>query len=95
MVASPAADLWSLGLLAYEMMAGQPLFGAQYSNSDVTAMLLGYVFDLTHVCTIAWTVTFNMHRGHHDLRLHEPLHCLAGDFVVMLCCPVGIQDSEV
>ena len=42
MVASPAADMWSLGLLAYEMMAGQPLFGTQYSNNDVTAMLLGY-----------------------------------------------------
>ena len=41
-VASPAADMWSLGLLAYEMMAGQPLFGTQYSNNDVTAMLLGY-----------------------------------------------------
>ncbi len=41
MIPSPAADLWSLGVLGYEMMTGQPLFGTQYSNNDVIAMLLG------------------------------------------------------
>ena len=41
MIASPAADLWSLGVLGYEMMTGQPLFGTQYSNNDVIALLLG------------------------------------------------------
>ena len=45
-VASTAADMWSLGLLAYEMMAGQPMFGTQYSNNDVIAMLLGYALSL-------------------------------------------------
>ncbi|KAL0024177.1 hypothetical protein WJX77_004480 [Trebouxia sp. C0004] len=42
MAPSPAADMWALGVLGYEMMTGQPLFGTQYSNSDVIAMLLGY-----------------------------------------------------
>lgn len=42
MIPSPAADMWSLGVLGFEMMSGQPLFGTQYSNNDVVAMLLGY-----------------------------------------------------
>ena len=41
MIPSPAADMWSLGVLGFEMMSGQPLFGPQYSNNDVIAMLLG------------------------------------------------------
>ena len=41
MIPSPAADMWSLGVLGFEMMSGQPLFGTQYSNNDVVAMLLG------------------------------------------------------
>ncbi|KAL0019157.1 hypothetical protein WJX79_001466 [Trebouxia sp. C0005] len=41
-IPSPAADMWALGVLGYEMMTGQPLFGTQYSNNDVIAMLLGY-----------------------------------------------------
>ena len=42
MIPSPAADMWALGVLGFEMMSGQPLFGTQYSNNDVVAMLLGY-----------------------------------------------------
>ncbi len=49
MVPSPAADMWALGVLGYEMMTGQPLFGTQYSNNDVIAMLLGRVS--THAYT--------------------------------------------
>ena len=41
MIPSPASDMWSLGVLGFEMMSGQPLFGTQYSNNDVIAMLLG------------------------------------------------------
>ena len=50
MIPSPAADMWSLGVLGFEMMSGQPLFGTQYSNNDVIAMLLGYDFSVCQTC---------------------------------------------
>lgn len=39
---SPAADMWALGVLAYEMFAGEPLFQSRCSEEEVVAMLLGY-----------------------------------------------------
>jgi len=53
MVPSPAADMWALGVLGYEMMTGQPLFGTQYSNNDVIAMLLGWVSTHAYIVCVA------------------------------------------
>ncbi|KAL0035895.1 hypothetical protein WJX77_006910 [Trebouxia sp. C0004] len=39
---SPATDMWALGVLAYEMFAGEALFQPKYSEQEVVAMLLGY-----------------------------------------------------
>lgn len=41
--ASQAADLWVLGLLAFETLAGQPLFHEDLSDQAIGAMLAGYV----------------------------------------------------
>ncbi|KAA6425624.1 MAG: serine threonine kinase [Trebouxia sp. A1-2] len=39
---SPATDMWALGVLAYEMFAGEALFHPRYSEQELVAMLLGY-----------------------------------------------------
>ena len=41
--ASQAADLWVLGLLAFETLAGQPLFHEDLSDQAIGAMLAGCV----------------------------------------------------
>ena len=43
MRASQAADLWVLGLLAFEVLTGQPLFHEDLSDQAIGAMLAGYV----------------------------------------------------
>jgi hypothetical protein len=42
MTASGAIDIWALGTIAYEIFSGEPLFGPQYNNEEVLAMLLGF-----------------------------------------------------
>ena len=39
--ASEAADMWALGLLAFEILAGQPLFHEDLSDETIGAMLAG------------------------------------------------------
>ena len=41
MRASQAADLWVLGLLAFEVLTGQPLFHEDLSDQAIGAMLAG------------------------------------------------------
>lgn len=41
--ASQAADMWALGLLAFELLSGQPVFQDDVSNEDIGSMLAGYV----------------------------------------------------
>ena len=40
--ATQAADMWALGLLAFELLSGQPVFRDDISNEDLGAMLAGY-----------------------------------------------------
>ncbi|KAK9823492.1 hypothetical protein WJX72_003130 [[Myrmecia] bisecta] len=40
--ADPAADMWSLGLVAYEVLTGCAVFGDHYNDEAVISMLLGY-----------------------------------------------------
>lgn len=43
MKAEEAADVWSLGLVCFELFRGRPLFGDELADDHVIAMLLGYV----------------------------------------------------
>lgn len=38
---NPASDIWSLGVLAWELFMGEPLFGPQYSDAQVKGALCG------------------------------------------------------
>ena len=40
--ANPAADMWALGLVAWHIFTGQPLFGNGLSDNHVVSILLGY-----------------------------------------------------
>ncbi|KAK9804261.1 hypothetical protein WJX72_003787 [[Myrmecia] bisecta] len=41
--AEPSADMWSLGVMAFQMFSGRALFPhASYTDAEVTSMLLGY-----------------------------------------------------
>ncbi|KAK9822075.1 hypothetical protein WJX74_005220 [Apatococcus lobatus] len=40
--ANPAADMWALGLLAWHIFTGQPLFGNGLSDGLLVSILLGY-----------------------------------------------------
>ena len=35
-VAHPSADMWPLGLIFWEILVGEPLFGSNYSEEEVT-----------------------------------------------------------
>ena len=39
--ADPATDMWALGVIAFEVMAGKRLFGENISDAEVLSMLLG------------------------------------------------------
>ncbi|KAK9841418.1 hypothetical protein WJX74_005338 [Apatococcus lobatus] len=41
--AEEAADVWSLGLVCFELFRGRPLFGDETADDHVIAMLLGYL----------------------------------------------------
>ena len=41
LITDPAVDMWALGAVAWEAFTGKPLFGDQFSDADVMAMLLG------------------------------------------------------
>lgn len=40
--ADPAADMWALGLVAWHIFTGQPLFGNGISDGLLVSILLGY-----------------------------------------------------
>jgi len=40
-VAHPSADLWPLGLIFWEVLVGEPLFGKTYTEEEIMAMLVG------------------------------------------------------
>ncbi len=40
--ADPAADMWALGLVAWELFTGQAFFGAAMADEQVVSILLGY-----------------------------------------------------
>ncbi|GMH38877.1 hypothetical protein BSKO_06775 [Bryopsis sp. KO-2023] len=40
-IAKPSLDIWSLGLIFWEVLTGDPLFGPEYSEEEVMAMLMG------------------------------------------------------
>eukprot|EP00878_Enallax_costatus_P005144 GHUV01005407.1.p1 GENE.GHUV01005407.1~~GHUV01005407.1.p1 ORF type:complete len:869 (+),score=265.54 GHUV01005407.1:25-2607(+) len=42
MVATPAADMWTVGVMAYEMSTGQPFYPAHWSNEEIWRSLLGF-----------------------------------------------------
>jgi serine/threonine protein kinase len=35
--------MWALGCIAFELLAGREIFGAQYSDEEVMSMLIGFV----------------------------------------------------
>jgi len=39
--AHPSSDMWALGLIFWEVLVGEPLFGQKYTEEEVMAMLLG------------------------------------------------------
>ena len=39
--ADPAADMWALGIVAWEMFTGQAFFGAAMADEQVVSILLG------------------------------------------------------
>ncbi|DBB08757.1 TPA: hypothetical protein ACH3X3_008192 [Trebouxia sp. C0006] len=41
-LATPAADVWALGVIAYEVLCGQRLFNQEMNQGEVVSMLLGY-----------------------------------------------------
>lgn len=40
--ANSASDMWAFGCIAYELLTGKEIFGAQYSDEEVMSMLIGY-----------------------------------------------------
>jgi serine/threonine protein kinase len=40
-IADPATDVWALGLIAFEMLTGEPAFPPMASTSDVMARISG------------------------------------------------------
>ena len=42
MIARESADMWSLGLISYEVLTGKAMFGPVYSDEEVMCMLLGF-----------------------------------------------------
>ena len=40
-VALEATDMWALGAIAFELLSGKELFGAEYTDEEVMSMLLG------------------------------------------------------
>lgn len=43
MAANSASDMWAFGCIAYELLTGKEIYGAQYTDEEVMAMLIGYV----------------------------------------------------
>jgi serine/threonine protein kinase len=41
MLASEACDVWSIGIVAYELLTGAPVFGASMNQEDVRDALSG------------------------------------------------------
>ena len=41
LAANEASDMWSLGVIAFEVLTGHPLFGMNVREEEVIGMLLG------------------------------------------------------
>ena len=71
--AEEAADVWSLGLVCFELFRGRPLFGNEMGDDHVIAMLLGYAsfpefwVPTTFFPSISWLP--------YNLQTRSSIHC--------------------
>ena len=49
LAANEASDMWSLGVIAFEVLTGHALFGMNISDEEVIGMLLGWVNRAAHL----------------------------------------------
>lgn len=67
-MADEAADMWGLGLIAFELLAGRPLFSERLADQVVLSMLLGCAHTRLHAGTM------HEHVLEHAFNVSECIH---------------------